>query len=233
MLIVLYIIQMGKGTYFMKTILFQGDSITDGNRYKLPEQAWDLNHQMGHGYSSIVNGQLEVKYPEKDLKFINKGISGNRLVDLFARMQADILNLSPDLLSILVGINDAYEGVSSNSVTAPNKFDTIYHMLLDEVIERYPDIKLVLCEPFFLPIGKVEVQRKEWEAAISPLQDVTRKVAEEYKAIFIPYQQIFNELCTTREPSYWIWDGIHPTVCGHQVIADQWIKQTKDIFEAY
>ncbi len=90
-----------------KTILFQGDSITDGNRYKLKEQEWDLNHQMGHGYQFIINAKLGVEYAEKDLKFANKGVSGNRIVDIFARMEEDIINIRPDIVSFLVGINDA------------------------------------------------------------------------------------------------------------------------------
>ena len=92
-------------------ILFQGDSITDGNRYKSQASEWDKNHQIGHSYAYIVTGILGAAFPERHYEFINRGVSGNRTENLLARWEEDALALNPDVLSILVGINDClYHG---------------------------------------------------------------------------------------------------------------------------
>lgn len=208
-----------------KVILFQGDSITDGARMK--DCDWDLNHQMGHGYAYIVNSTLGAKYPEKNLKFINRGISGNRVADLYARWIEDSINIKPDILSILVGINDCeqlrYYGKGSDAV----RFEKIYRLLLDEAKECNPDIKLVLMEPFGLPVGEREEKPDEMFSLLKGYQEATKRVAEDYGAIFIPLQEVFNELSEKYSPDYWSWDGIHPTVCGHGIIAEEWMKRVK------
>ena len=211
-----------------KVILFQGDSITDGNR--LRDNEWDLNHQMGHGYAYIVNSTLGARYPEKQLKFINRGISGNRVSDLYARWIEDTLNINPDILSILVGINDCeqlrFYGKGSDAV----RFEKIYRLLLDDARAKNPDVKLVLMEPFALPVGDDRRDSyPELSAMLKGYQEATRRVAEDYGAIFIPLQEKFNELSEKYSPEYWCWDGIHPTVCGHQIIADEWMDKCKNI----
>ena len=187
-------------------ILFQGDSITDGKRLRGKENEWDLNHQMGHGYAFIVNALLGSRHPERNLKFINRGISGNRVADLYGRWKEDTLNLHPDVLSILVGINDCGSTIYEDAGSDPDRFEKIYQLLIDEAKEQNPDLLLVLCEPFLLPVGERKEHFKEWNDLMKPLQDK------------------FNQLCEIREPDYWVWDGVHPTVCGHQILADEWMK---------
>ncbi len=210
-----------------KVILFQGDSITDGNR--LRDNEWDLNHQMGHGYAYIVNSTLGAKYPEKNLKFINKGISGNRVGDLYARWIEDTIRINPDILSILIGINDCeqlrYYGNGSDAV----RFEKIYRLLLDEVREKNPDIKLVLMEPFGLPVGEREEKPEALFSMLRGYQEATKRVAEDYGAVFVPLQEKFFELSEKFSPDYWSWDGIHPTVCGHQIIAEEWMEKCKHL----
>ncbi len=104
-------------------------------------------------------------------------------------------------------------------------------MILDEIMEKLPLSKIVLCEPFVLPVGRVKENREEWESIVFSLQPVVKRVAAAYDAVFVPLQNVFNEFCKVREPSYWVWDGVHPTVCGHQVIANEWIKATKKLFD--
>ena len=211
-----------------KVILFQGDSITDGARMK--DCDWDLNHQMGHGYAYIINSTLGSEYPEKDLKFVNKGISGNRVGDLYARWIEDALNINPDILSILVGINDCeqlrFYGKGSDAV----RFERTYRLLLDEAKENNPDVKFVLMEPFALPVGD---DRRDSYPELSKMlkcyQDATKRVARDYGAIFIPLQSVFDELSEKYSPEYWSWDGIHPTVCGHGIIAKEWMKYCNDM----
>ena len=176
-------------------ILFQGDSITDGKRLRGKENEWDLNHQMGHGYAFVVNALLGSRYPERNLKFINRGISGNRVADLYGRWKEDTLNLHPDVLSILVGINDCGSTIYENAGSDPDRFEKIYQLLIDEAKEQNPDLLLVLCEPFLLPVGERKEHFKKWNDLMKPLQEKTRLLAERNKTIFVPLQDKFNQLC--------------------------------------
>ena len=206
------------------TILFQGDSITDGLREKNRDRAWDLNHQMGHGYAFLVNARWGAQYPERRFAFINRGISGNRIADLYGRWQEDTVNLRPDVLSILVGINDVGFTMWEQSGSGPERFGRIYQLLLDEARAANPALLMVLMEPFVMPVGDRKDTYQDWLSLLRPLQEQTRLIAERNGAIFIPLQERFNALCQVREASYWVWDGIHPTVSGHQVIADAWME---------
>lgn len=169
-------------------ILFQGDSITDGKRLRGKENEWDLNHQMGHGYAFVVNALLGSRYPERNLKFINRGISGNRVADLYGRWKEDTLNLHPDVLSILVGINDCGSTICENAGSDPDRFEKIYQLLIDEAKEQNPDLLLVLCGPFLLPVGERKEHFKKWNDLMKPLQEKTRLLAERNKTIFVPLQ---------------------------------------------
>lgn len=206
------------------TILFQGDSITDGLREKNRDRAWDLNHQMGHGYAFLVNARWGAQYPERRFAFINRGISGNRIADLYGRWQEDTVNLRPDVLSILVGINDVGFTMWEQSGSGPERFGRIYQLLLDEARAANPALLPVLMEPFVMPVGDRKDTYQDWLSLLRPLQEQTRLIAERNGAIFIPLQERFERLCQVREASYWVWDGIHPTVSGHQVIADAWME---------
>lgn len=210
-----------------KVILFQGDSITDGNRLK--DNEWDLNHQMGHGYAYIVNSTLGAKYPEKNLKFINKGISGDRIAQLYGRWKEDALKINPDILSILIGINDSEFSRFFGTGSEAERFEKIYRLLLDEAREVNSEMKFVLLEPFGLPVGERAECFDEMLKFLKPLQEKVKKVAEDYGAVFVPLQDKFFELSEKYSPDYWSWDGIHPTVCGHQIIAEEWMEKCKKL----
>lgn len=128
------------------------------------------------------------------------------------------------MLSILVGINDCGSTIYENAGSDPDRFEKIYQLLIDEAKKQNPDLLLVLCEPFLLPVGERKEHFKEWNDLMKPLQEKTRLLAERNKTIFVPLQDKFNQLCEIREPDYWVWDGVHPTVCGHQILADEWMK---------
>ncbi len=213
-----------------KIILFQGDSITDGGRMRGKENEWDLNHQMGHDYAFLINSVLGTKYPGENLRFYNRGLSGNRISDLYGRWVEDCLALNPDVLSIMVGINDCGFNLKDGTGSSPERFEKIYQLLLDEAKENNPKIKLVLCEPFTLPSGVRRADYEEWKREVEPLQEKTRILAQRNGAVFVPLQEMFFELLKEREAEYWIWDGVHPTVCGHQMIADQWLKYAEEIW---
>ncbi|MDR0555290.1 MAG: SGNH/GDSL hydrolase family protein [Treponema sp.] len=208
----------------MMRILFQGDSITDGNRYQDEERRWDLNHQMGHGYAFMVNGFLGARYPEGRYEFVNRGVSGNTVEDLRARLDRDILDVKPDVLSILIGVNDCLRAVRNNQTDIDaDRFGETYRRILGETAAKLPGIRILLCEPFILPVGQVKENYAVWKRMIGRIQGKVRELSAEFHTILVPLQKTFDERCGVREAAYWIWDGIHPAVCGHQVIADKWI----------
>jgi lysophospholipase L1-like esterase len=206
-------------------ILFTGDSITDGNRYKKKEQAWDLNHQIGHTYAYIVNGMLGSAYPEKRFRFRSKGVSGNRIVDLYARNEVDLYPLQPDILSVLVGVNDGPIDRNNYEATPVEKYERIYRIFLEEVGEHLPHCKILLMEPFVCPAGRLREEGTYpiWRKAVSGYGAVVRNLAKEFGTGFLPLQQLFDEKCAAFEPEYWCWDGIHPTENGHGLIAREWM----------
>ena len=205
------------------TILFQGDSITDGNRTRNN----DWNHVMGHGYQYLIASRLWYDYPDKGLMFYNRGISGNRVKDFEARWQKDTLDLKPDVVSILVGVNDVNAIVGNNNPESVEKFEEIYRRILDKTKEALPKTLIVLMEPFILRVGHVNEKTEIWEAEVLKQQQVIRKLAEDYQGIFVALQEPFKNACKKAPANYWIWDGIHPMPAGHELISRLWIKEVK------
>ncbi|WP_081891610.1 SGNH/GDSL hydrolase family protein [Verrucomicrobium sp. BvORR106] len=193
-------------------ILFQGDSIADGNRGRTA----DPNHILGHGYAFIIAAKHGAAFPSHNLTFLNRGISGNKVSDLAARWQKDTLDLKPDLLSILIGVNDDGRDVPMA------EYEAGYDKLLTETKAAFPSVKLVLGEPFLLPVSK---KKENWEAAkasIEQRQAIVAQLAAKHGAALVKYQQAFDDACKRAPANYWIWDGVHPTYAGHQVMADAW-----------
>ncbi len=207
-----------------KLILFQGDSITDGNRYKDKASEWDLNHQIGHAYPYVIAALLGAKHPEKGYAFKNRGVSGDQIAQLFGRWKADTLLFRPDILSVLVGVNDQSETGSD-----PARFERVYRMLLDEALEANAAAKFVIIEPFLLPVGRYEADWAGHYDKMRRYQEACARVAEDYGAVFVPLQQKFLALAEEYGAAYWIWDGVHPTEAGHGVIALEWMERAKDI----
>jgi lysophospholipase L1-like esterase len=203
-------------------ILFQGDSITDGNRGRNN----DLNHIMGHGYAFSIASRLGADFPEKRLKFFNRGISGNKVNDLATRWQTDTLDLKPDVLSILVGVNDASSIVFKREpLISVEKYEELYRTVLEQTREKLSDIVFVLCEPFILKVGRVKENWDAYSSDIEKRQAVIRKLAREFDAVFVGFQEVFDKACKKAPADYWMWDGVHPTVAGHELMAREWMKQ--------
>lgn len=202
------------------TILFQGDSITDGNRGRTD----DPNHIMGHGYAFSIASRLGADYPDRNLKFINKGVSGNTVSDLVSRWQEDTLRLKPDLVSVLVGVNDVFFELKNNRASFAEHFETALKELLTITYKQLPNTLFVLGEPFVLPVGMVKENLDKWTAAIQQPQHIVKKLSKEFNTVFVGYQQVFQDACKKAPPDYWIWDGIHPTVPGHELMAREWIR---------
>jgi lysophospholipase L1-like esterase len=200
--------------------LFQGDSITDGNRGRTA----DPNHIMGHGYAFSVASRLGADYPEKELMFYNRGISGNKVDDLAARWQKDTLDLKPDVLSILIGVNDV-NGALSNKGATLEQFENVYASILDRTLAEFPKIIFVLCHPFVLPVGGVKGKIDLWNKEIQDRQVIVEKLALRYNAVLVDFQKVMTMACLKAPAAYWMWDGIHPSVPGHELLAREWMLQ--------
>ncbi|MBR3835401.1 MAG: SGNH/GDSL hydrolase family protein [Clostridia bacterium] len=199
-------------------ILFQGDSITDGNRGRNE----DLNHIHGHGYQYILASEMYADNFDKNIEVFNRGTSGNRISDLLERWDKDCLDLNPTVLSILVGVNDLYYNFyNQDSVFTAENYRDIYRIMLDRVLEKNPDTVLVIMEPFF-GVSKDTAYNKYMQANINDYALVTKEIAEEYSAVFVPLQDIFNEYTKHTDIFKLLWDGVHPTTGGHQLIVRRW-----------
>ncbi|WP_379134839.1 SGNH/GDSL hydrolase family protein [Paenibacillus sp. sgz500958] len=195
-------------------ILFQGDSITDcGRNYRDPGS-------LGVGYALMIAGSLGHLYPEKKLTFINRGISGNRAVDLQDRWDKDCLSLKPDWVSIYIGVNDTWRRFDSGEETTPKQFEASYRDLIERTRNSL-DAKLILVEPFVLPVPE---DRKGWRRDLDPKIHIVRELAREYGAVLVPLDGLFAAASVKAEPAFWAPDGVHPTPAGHALIADAWLR---------
>jgi lysophospholipase L1-like esterase len=198
-------------------ILFQGDSITDGGR----QGGNDYNHTMGQDYDYIISAQIGCQFPERNLTFINRGNSGNKVTDLASRWQNDTLDLKPNFLSILIGINDS-EPVE--------QYESTYDKLLSDTIAALPNVKIVLGEPFVLPVGKKKEGYSSYRSDVEKRQDVVARLADKYHLPVIHYQKAFDDACQLAPPEHWSWDGIHPTYAGHGLMVREWLQTVNNFW---
>lgn len=232
-------------------VLFSGDSITDGNRVL----RMDLNHIMGHGYQYIAAGELALKYADKGPKFINKGYSGATMYQLLDKWYDDVIANKPTVVSILAGTNDGNTGY--NEGRTPEQSADKYYDALCRAIEitqkELPGVRIIICEPFYFPLDKSEISYRltpspDCEAPFRrPDSDDTpekesqrveadrlirayaKKAAEKYGCTFVPLYDSFAEAMKTADREYFTWDGTHPTIAGHALIAKQWLKATENV----
>ncbi len=198
-------------------ILFQGDSITDTGRN------YDDNTSFGTGYACMLAGQLGYRYPGK-MTFVNKGISGNRVVDLYARWKIDCLNLEPDYLSILIGVNDVWQELTKKNGVDVEKFQKVYNMLIEETLEKLPNTVIMLMEPFVLHGCDTDENWEFFNSEINLRREAVHGIAQKFNLPVIPLQSKFNEMIDKMPEIYWTKDGVHPTVAGHALIAEQWLE---------
>lgn len=200
-----------------RTLLFQGDSITDCGRTGAADNEW------GSGYPRLIGSFLTGNFPETGWEVVNRGISGNRVVDLYARWKLDALNLAPDFISILIGINDTWhEKARQNGVEVP-RYEQFYRMLLDWSIEALPEVRFILMEPFALCFGAVG---EDWIPEVDARREAVRRIAADYRdrSVFVPLQQPLLDACRRAPQEHWLRDGVHPKPAGHQLIMNEWMK---------
>ncbi|MBQ7301674.1 MAG: SGNH/GDSL hydrolase family protein [Clostridia bacterium] len=193
-------------------ILFQGDSITDCSR----------GTGLGQGYPLLVSARLGLDAPGQH-EFFNFGISGNRVVDVYARIKKDCWNYAPDVLSLLIGVNDVWHEIGGQNGVEADRFYTVLKMLADDTLARFPEIRMIFMEPFVLNTGVVAENWDYFREETALRADAVRRVADECGAFFLPLQKAFDDACAVCDASYWLRDGVHPTAAGHQMIADRWL----------
>lgn len=217
-------------------VVYTGDSITDGGWGRSggsmasaeERNRSDLNHLYGHSFMLFAAAHFESCYPERAWSFHNRGISGYTLDDLHTRWERDVLALQPDLLSILIGTNDVDRALREGDGIDVVAWEHSYRRLLDRTREAFPTIRLVLCTPFVANTGRMTKQTNyaERAAQVAALAEVVVRLAEEYGATLVRFDQLFAELLSMPvRGEHWIWDGIHPTAAGHRRMADLWIEK--------
>lgn len=217
----------------LKTVLFQGDSITDCYRLRDNDKA-DEDNFLGMGYPTLVKGRLGLDNPN-EYKFLNRAYSGDRIVDVYARHKRDIINHSPDYMSLLVGVNDVWHEVDEKNGVDPVRFEQLYRMLLDDLFAALPGLKVMLMEPFFLPGSGTEnceekPARGDTFAREVPLRaEIVKKIAKDYKLEFVSLQHEISAAASIAGNSAILIDGVHPSAIGHEIIAREWMKHFEKI----
>ena len=201
-------------------ILFQGDSITDMARGR----GTDPNHVLGHSYVFLIAAKYGAAFPVLDIEFVNRGVGGSTVLDLEKRWQKDALDLKPDLLSILIGVND-------NKAVPVEQYEKVLDKLIADARTANPKLKVVLGEPFGLPVGPRKESWEVWNDGLTKRRAVVAKLAKTHGAALVKYQRVFDEAARRAPAEYWVWDGVHPTYRGHQVMADEWVRTVREFWQ--
>jgi lysophospholipase L1-like esterase len=206
-------------------VLFQGDSITDAGRSR--EKGAEANNQpgMGSGYAWLAGAELLVDRPKAGLKVYNRGISGNKVFQLAERWQTDCLDLKPNLLSILIGVNDFWHTLDGKYNGTVEVYERDYRALLNRTRKALPKVKLVICEPFVLRCGVVN---ENWFPQFDGYRAAAGRVAKDFHATFIPFQAMFDQAIKYAPPERWAKDGVHPTADGASLMAQNWLRAAAD-----
>src|SRR5690625_4430452 len=192
-------------------VLFQGDSITDFHRDRSDNDP-NSPEAMGVGYAAHACTDLLFQYPENQLKIYNRGVSGNKVFQLADRWEDDCISLKPDVLSILVGVNDFWHTLVRDYKGTAETYRKDYRELLKRTKEKLPDVELIIGEPYAIP--GVKSVDESWFPAFNEYQEAAREIAKEFNAVFIPYQKIYNKALKHAPGGYWTIDGVHPTMAG-------------------
>lgn len=226
----------------MKTILFQGDSITDCGRLRNNSSnifvrlcsSLQKKTPLGNGYPALVADALGKANPDK-YTFINRGVSGDRIPDVYARIVRDVIGIKPDYMSLLVGVNDVWHGFDWDNGTGVERFEKVYNIFLEEMKQYLPDTKIIILAPFVLE-GNATANRadqseryKKFRQGVEEMAAIEKRLAEKHGVKFVELQSLFDEAAKTTPPSELLSDGVHPTAKGHEIIKNAWIKAFEEI----
>ncbi len=201
-------------------VLFQGDSITDMGRDRRREGTANDARAMGNGYTLLAGAHLLAQYCAADLKVYNRGISGHKVFQLADRWDKDCIALKPNVVSILIGVNDIWHMLNGQYDGTIEVYERDYHVLIERTQRELPGVKLVICEPFVLRCGAVN---DKWFPEFDGYRAAAKQVATDFNAVFVPFQSMFDEAVKTTAPNYWAGDGVHPTMAGASLMAQTWL----------
>lgn len=205
-------------------VLFQGDSITDAGRNK--DETHPNNPKfLGNGYALLAAGSLLNSHASLNLQVYNKGISGNKVYQLADRWDNDCIALKPNVLSILIGVNDFWHKLKHNYNGTIDIYRNDFKALLTRTKAALPNVKLVIGQPF--AVNNLKAVDNSWFPEFNAYREAAEEIAEEFGACFIPYQKIFDNAQKVAPGVYWTEDGVHPTLAGSQLMAQAWLEAIK------
>ena len=218
-------VSIGNSTHLMPenlSILFQGDSITDAGRNRGQVSA-NSNGGIGGGYVRHIATELLGLHPRQNLNIYNRGISGNKVHQLAERWEEDCLQIKPDILSILIGVNDYWHTLSYNYDGDVKTYEDDFRRLIDRTLSTLPSVRIIIGEPFVLYDGTA-IDKDQWQMSFPAYQEAARRIAEEFDAAFIGYQGVFEKALTLAGTEYWCPDGVHPSMAGSYLMANSWLE---------
>lgn len=200
------------------TVLFQGDSITDVGRSR------ENPDELGAGYPMIAASWFYAMNPEQPVRFLNRGVSGDKVRDLKARWTEDCVDLQPDVVSILVGINDTWHQIEGESFTSMEDFESDYREIIERTLNE-TSASLIIMEPYVLPYPE---DRKTWRENLNQRIEIVRSLAQEYHVTYVPLDGILAAASCKRECTFWAPDGVHPSPAGHALIAQAFLEALEE-----
>ncbi len=210
----------------MKIVLL-GDSITDMSRNRETPDLYP--YSFGMGYPFVLTSKLYEKKP-LGYEIINRGISGNRIVDVYARIKKDCWNLQPDLISILIGVNDVWHEIECENGVDVERYEKVYSMLIEDTLKVLPNVKIMLLEPFVLH-GTATDESFDRFLAVKEYAKVVKKLADKYCLTFVPLQDRFDQESKKVGDSNLLYDGVHPMIAGSTLIANEWLKAFEKVIK--
>ena len=196
----------------MKTFLFQGDSITDACRLR------DNDGSLGSGYPNLTAAKIDFDHPG-EFRFVNKGVSGDRSTNLYARCAFEMATYKPDYMSVLIGVNDVWHALSQEMPVLHDRYEQVVSMLIEDAITAFPQLKVYILEPFVLKGSATNAKWEEFDTNTRAIAQIARKLAQKYELTFIPLQEKFDEVASRSAPENWLIDGVHPSAAGHELIS--------------
>ena len=210
---------------FIVKLLFFGDSLTD--MYHSFDRSNDSATSYGTGYVFAIASQLMYERPGY-YQIINQGVSGNKVTDLFARYEKDVIQEKPDVLTILIGVNDVWHELAINNGTPIDVFEKTYLDMVTDIKKKLPSTKIILMEPFFL-YGSATKDIWEPFQEVLKYSAVIKKIAEQTECVFIPLQKDFEKAARNGGSTQMLYDGVHSNPGGAQLIANKWIEVFKSL----
>jgi lysophospholipase L1-like esterase len=191
-------------------IVFVGDSITACHR----------NPIFPHGFGYV--NEIRLRLPS-NWKTVNRGVNGNRLIDLERRWDKDVIDHSANFVSIAIGINDTWRKFDRNDASSDLEFSERYARLISKT-SKISGTNIFLCEPFIIPLN---AQMQEWREDLNGKLSAIRALAAEFKLVLVPFDLEMNHLAKQYDSALLTKDGIHPTKFGHSKMADFWLSACK------